>query len=90
MSVGSPGTERRLSVVWVTFFGLNGILLLASLIPTLRGAEDRYLHQHTRLFLAILAATLIGVQRLEIVRGDRWLRIAIVVTLALQVLLAWR
>jgi hypothetical protein len=90
MRVGRRSEERRLGAVWFTLFGLNGILLVVSLIPVLRGAEDRYLHQHVRLFLSVLAGMLILIQRLEIVRADRWLRIAIVVTLGLQVVFAWR
>jgi hypothetical protein len=88
MRVGRRSEKRRLGAVWITLLALNGILLVAS-IPVLRGAEDRYLHQHVRLFLSVLAGTLILIERIEIVRADRWLRIAIVATLALQFVLAW-
>jgi len=87
-----PGARTPLRQLRLTDFillGASGLLLVAALVPFIRGIPDRSLNQHARLVLIGLTTVLLVTYRLSLLRRKRLLEVGILVCLAARVLLEW-
>ena len=82
-------TEQGHRRLWIALVAVSGVLLIASLIPWIRGVPDAYPHQHRKQLLGGVIAN-VCLTGLTPRYAKWWLSFATVVFLAGGFWLGWR